>query len=72
MAEDFCKLPLSELLQDRSIFHIFDEEFQKAGWLDVTALLNSESRIQDLYDDKTVPAEVLDRIVERVRTEGLY
>ncbi|MDD6351707.1 MAG: hypothetical protein PUG16_04835 [Lachnospiraceae bacterium] len=66
MAEDFRNKPLSELLQDRSIFHIFDEEFQKAGWLDVTALLNSESRIEDLYEDKTVPADVLDRIVERV------
>ncbi|MDD6667000.1 MAG: hypothetical protein PUE58_03365 [Lachnospiraceae bacterium] len=66
MAEDFRNKPLSELLQDRSIFHIFDEEFQKAGWLDVTALLNSESRIEDLYEDKIVPADVLDRIVEKV------
>lgn len=66
MTEDFRNKPLSELLQDRSIFHIFDEEFQKAGWLDVTALLNSESRIEDLYEDKTVPADVLDRIVEKV------
>jgi hypothetical protein len=69
MAEDFRNKPLSELLQDRSIFHIFDEEFQKAGWLDVTALLNSESRIEDLYEDKTVPADVLDRIVERIGTK---
>lgn len=67
MNDDFLKTPLAELLQDREIFGIFDEEFHKKNWLDPTALLNSESGIQDLYQDGTVPADVLDRIVERIR-----
>ena len=58
--------PLSELLQNRDIFAIFDEEFQKGTWLDVTALLGSDSTIDQLYGDGTVPAETLDRIVARL------
>lgn len=63
---DFTKAPLTELLRDRKIFAVFDQEFSRGRWLDVTALLNSESSITDLYEDGTVPAEVLDRIVERI------
>ena len=59
--------PLTELLQDRRIFSIFDEEFRKGTWLDVTALLGSESTLGGLYDDGTVPAEVLDSILKRLR-----
>ncbi len=59
--------PLTELLQDRRIFSIFDEEFRKGTWLDVTALLGSESTLGGLYDDGTVPPEVLDSILKRLR-----
>ena len=58
--------PLSELLQNREIFAIFDEEFQRGTWLDVTALLGSDSTINQLYGDGTVPVETLDRIVARL------
>ena len=62
----YNELPLKDLLSDRNVFGIFDEEFHKAGWLDVTALLDSESRVSDLYQDRTVPEEVLDRIAQRL------
>lgn len=58
--------PLSELLKNRDVFKVFDEEFQKDTWLDVTALLGSESTINQLYGDRTVPDETLDRIVARL------
>ncbi len=63
---NYRNCPLSELLQNREIFSVFDEEFQKDTWLDVTALLGSESTIDQLYGDGTVPAETLDRIVARL------
>ncbi|HAN51120.1 MAG TPA: hypothetical protein DCP96_05385 [Lachnospiraceae bacterium] len=68
MNEDFMVMSLANLLQNRDIFQIFDEEFHKSTWLDVTALLNSESTLTDLYHDETVPHEVLDAIVERLQT----
>ena len=69
---DISKEPLSVILQDRDIFSVFDEEFQKATWLDVTALLSSESTLTDLYNDGTVPADVLDEIVNRIKKEKSY
>ncbi|MCR4694780.1 MAG: hypothetical protein K5773_05630 [Pseudobutyrivibrio sp.] len=63
---DYREYPLSELLKNRKIFAVFDEEFQQSTWLDVTALLNSDSTINQLYRDETVPAETLDRIIARL------
>ena len=63
---DILDRPLAEILADRKIFNIFDEEFRRAGWLDVTALLKSESSLNDLYKDGTVPEAVLDRIKEKI------
>jgi len=63
---DILDRPLAEILVDRKIFSIFDEEFRNAGWLDVTALLKSESSLNDLYRDGTVPEAVLDRIKEQI------
>ncbi len=63
---DIKQQPLSTLLQNRDIFAVFYEEFQRATWLDVTALLSSESTLSDLYNDGTVPAEVLDEIIKRI------
>lgn len=60
---DLLSIPLSELLADRAIFELFDEEFHNATWLDASALIGSESTLEDLYNDGTVPKEVLDRIV---------
>ena len=59
-------VPLKDLLSDRKVFGIFDEEFRNGGWLDVTALLGSESLFADLYQDGTVPEKVLDRIKQRL------
>ena len=64
---DLKNTPLSELLQNREIYAVFDKEFQKATWLDLTALLRSESSIKDLYTDTIVPHDVLDNIVKRLR-----
>ena len=58
-------IPLKKLLSDRQVFAVFDEEFRNGGWLDVTALLDSESSFSDLYRDGTVPTGVLDRIKTR-------
>lgn len=66
---DYTKLPLSEILREREVFVIFDEEFQKETWLNVTALQGSESTIEDLYNDGTVPEEVLKRIEKRIKEE---
>lgn len=63
---DYKNIPLSEILRDRDIFVIFDEEFQKDTWLDVTALQGSDSTIEDLRSDKTVPENVLERIEKRI------
>ncbi len=63
---DYKNIPLSEILRDRDIFVIFDEEFQKDTWLDVTALQGSDSTIEDLHSDKTVPENVLERIEKRI------
>ncbi len=60
------KKPLSELLQDRSIFAIFDEEFQKENWLDVTVLVHSECSIDEMLEDGSVPKSVLLRIADRL------
>ena len=64
---DYRQIPLSELLRDRRIFSIFDEEFRKSTWLDVTALLGSESTLGGLYEDGIVPPEVLDNVIKRLR-----
>jgi hypothetical protein len=66
---DYKKLPLSEILREREIFVIFDEEFQKDTWLDVTALQASDSTIEDLRTDGTVPEDVLVRIEARIERE---
>lgn len=64
---NFQDLPLSQILSDRRVFGIFDEEFQNSNtWLDVSALVQSESTIQDLYNDQTVPHDILDIIVARL------
>ena len=60
---DYRDYPLSELLQNRKIFAVFDEEFQKGTWLDATALLGSDSTINQLYRDGTVPHDTLDSIM---------
>ena len=59
---DYKNTPLSQLLRDREMFAIFDDEFQKATWLDVTALLSSDSTVMDLYADGTVPKEDVEAI----------
>ena len=46
---EFRQIPFSELLQDRAAFDVFHEEFQKGTWLDVAALVGSESTIDDAY-----------------------
>ncbi|MCR5211370.1 MAG: hypothetical protein K6C41_02355 [Lachnospiraceae bacterium] len=69
---DILDRPLAEILVDRQIFSIFDEEFRNAGWLDVTALLKSESSLNDLYRDGTVPEAVLDRIKEKISAFDEY
>ncbi len=66
---DYKKLPLSEILREREIFVIFDEEFQKDTWLDVTALQASDSTIEDLRTDGIVPEDVLVRIETRIERE---
>lgn len=66
---DYKKLPLSEILREREVFVIFDEEFQKDTWLDVTALQTSESTIEDLRTDGIVPEDVLVRIETRIERE---
>lgn len=63
---DYKDYPLAELLKNRQVFSIFDEEFRKGTWLDVTALLRSDCTINQLYSDGTVPAETLDNIVARL------
>ena len=63
---DFKKLPFSQMLQDRRVFGIFDDVFQQGTWLNVSALLTSESCIEDAYADGTIPSETLDLIVERL------
>ncbi len=65
---NYREMPVGDLLRDRRIFSIFDEEFRLGTWLDATALLGSESTLGDLYDDGTVPQEVLDAILNRLRT----
>ena len=67
---DYKDYPLSQLLQNRKVFAVFDEEFQKSTWLDVTALLGSDSTINQLYSDGSVPQETLDRIVLRLGIAG--
>ncbi len=67
---DIMQQPLSVLLQNRDIFAVFDEEFHKATWLDVTALLSSESTMSDLYTDGIVPTAVLDEIVKRIEVRS--
>ncbi len=59
-------MPLSVLLRQRDTYAVFDEEFRKGRWLDLTALLESEGTIRDLYQDGLVPAQVLDAITERL------
>lgn len=66
---DYKNLPLSQILREREIYIIFDEEFQKSTWLELSALQNSDSTIEDLYSDKIVPKDVLDRIGERIQKE---
>lgn len=66
---DYKNLPLSQILREREIYIIFDEEFQKATWLELSALQNSDSTMEDLYSDNIVPHEVLDRIDERIQKE---
>ena len=61
----FEGIPLSRLLKDRRAFAVFDEEF-RGEWLDVTALLSSESDTEGLRRDKTVPDRILNRIEERL------
>ncbi len=67
---DFRKTPFMELLKDRNIFSIFDRAFRQGTWLDVTALLGSESCIDDAYRDETIPTDTLDLIV--LELEKLY
>lgn len=63
---NFREYPLSALLKNRDIFAIFDEEFAKGTWLDVTSLLDSDSTINQLYVDGIVPVDTLDSIVARL------
>ena len=63
---DVKGLVLADLLKNRTVYEIFDEEFRRGTWLDASALVGSESSIEDLYNDKTVPSGVLDAVVERL------
>ena len=63
---NFREYPLSALLKNRDIFASFGEEFAKGTWLDVTSLLDSDSTINQLYVDGTVPVDTLDSIVARL------
>ena len=63
---DYSRSTIGELLLNREVFAIFDEEFHKGTWLDVTALQASESRFSDLRADDIVPADVLERIEKRL------
>jgi hypothetical protein len=60
------QLPFSKILKNRAVFDIFDQEFQKEDWLELSALLSSDCCIDDCYKDGTVPAAVLDEIVKKL------
>lgn len=60
------QLPFSQILKNRIIFDIFDQEFQKGIWLDLSALLGSDCCIDDCYRDGTIPNEILDGIVKKL------
>lgn len=62
--KNYMQTPLAELLQDRDVFGIFDEEFQKESWLDVTVLVHSECSIDEIIKDGSIPPSVLERIVK--------
>ncbi|MCR5144325.1 MAG: hypothetical protein K6B67_03335 [Lachnospiraceae bacterium] len=62
----YRRKPFSELLQDRDVFNIFDEVFQKGTWLDVAALVSSDGTIEGAYKDGTIPANILDEIVSKL------
>ena len=59
--------PLSQLLQNRQIFAIFDEEFSADSWLDVSALLASDATIEQLVNDGTVPEATMSRVINRLK-----
>lgn len=63
---DIKKKPLSEILQNREIFAIFDEEFQKEKWLDVTVLIHSDCTFEEMAADGSIPKEVVSRIDTRL------
>ena len=63
---DYTTQPLKEILKDREIYNIFHTEFLKSEWLNLAGLQNSESSLQDLYRDGTLPTEVLDAIAARL------
>ena len=67
MFMDYKQMPMSELLKDRAVYSIFDDEFSKGTWLDVTGLVRSDATLMDLYNDGTVPGQVLDNIIDRLR-----
>ncbi len=68
-AEKLRRQPFSRILRERAIFEIFDQEFQKETWLDISGIVGSDSCVDDCYRDGTIPAAVLDRIVKRL--EGM-
>ncbi len=63
---DYRQMPLSVLLRNREVFELFDAEFARGTWLDVTALLGSDCTIVDLYQDGTIPSEILDEIMKKL------
>ena len=65
---DYSNKPLKELLSQREVFTIFDEEFHKATWLDLSGLQDSESSISDLRADDIVPSTVLDSIESQLKS----
>ena len=63
---EYKNIPIRDLLMDRRVFQIFDSEFSKSKWLNLSALQESESSIADMVADHTIPDDIMKSIEEQL------
>lgn len=62
------EIPLNKLLKNQKVYQVFYESFRKDPWLDLTALVDSETTINGLYEDGIVPSNVMNSIMDDLKS----
>lgn len=63
--------PLNELLANKQIYSIFESSFALNPWLNLMPLLESESTINIMHKDGSIPDDIIEDLKARLEAANI-